>query len=120
MPDVRRDPVAAALAALAPTRRLLAASGVGDGWLGDVERYAVRADRRLASLTAAPTLRVPSVSGACGCCEREVSGAVGDRMLSGYCEACSRAWRREGRPDRFRFEVARRAWLAEHERRDAA
>jgi len=118
LPDVRREPVAAARAAVGLARRLCAQPSGEPSWLRDVERYAVRADRRLVSLTARPSLRVPSVSGPCGCCEREVSGSPADRMRSGYCTACWWAWRREGRPERFGFEVRRRSWLAEQGRRE--
>lgn len=46
--------------------------------------------------------------GTCLACLREVQGTAVDRIRSGYCFACYRAWLREGKPDRLRFERARR------------
>lgn len=38
--------------------------------------------------------RQPTSGGICAACQRSVSGAVDDRIRSGYCEACYSAWRR--------------------------
>lgn len=46
--------------------------------------------------------------GTCLACLREVKGTSVDRIRSGYCPACYRAWLRDGKPDRLRFERARR------------
>lgn len=50
-------------------------------------------------------------SGQCKACERDVSGAAEDRIKSGYCERCYKAWCRADRPDRTEWERDRRAYL---------
>lgn len=49
-----------------------------------------------------------SPAGTCLACHRKVEGTANDRLRSGYCAACYRAWLRDGKPDRLRFERARR------------
>jgi len=44
----------------------------------------------------------------CQCCERDVLNTPDDRIVSGYCGACLKAWDRAGRPDRLPFEINRR------------
>ncbi len=46
--------------------------------------------------------------GDCGACNRHLAGSGNDRLRSGYCPACYRAWRRAAQPDRSEFEAARR------------
>lgn len=45
-----------------------------------------------------------STVGSCRRCSRTVPGTPDDRIRSGYCEACYRAWLRAGRPERQQFE----------------
>lgn len=52
-------------------------------------------------------------AGACLACHTDVSGAAHDRLRSGYCAACYRAWDRAGRPERAVWERERRAYLAQ-------
>lgn len=47
-------------------------------------------------------------AGVCLACYRDVTGTPIDRLRSGYCPTCYRAWLRAGKPDRFRFERERR------------
>jgi hypothetical protein len=47
-------------------------------------------------------------AGHCQACSRWVEGTEADRVRSGYCPACYRAWLRADRPDRARFERERR------------
>lgn len=44
----------------------------------------------------------------CEACGRTVANTPNDRLRSGYCMACRKAWDRAGRPDRVAFERARR------------
>lgn len=44
----------------------------------------------------------------CQACERTVANTPKDRLRSGYCMACRKAWDRAGRPDRVAFEQTRR------------
>ena len=53
----------------------------------------------------------PSTVDHCRACERVVAGTTADRLRSGYCSGCYSAWIRDGRPDRLRFERARREEL---------
>jgi hypothetical protein len=43
----------------------------------------------------------------CEACGRTVAGTPTDRLRSGYCDACRKAWDRAGRPDRVQFQRAR-------------
>jgi hypothetical protein len=60
--------------------------------------------RRVADGERKPT----SGAGTCAACARWVHGTAEDRIRSAYCEACYRAWMREGQPERARFEHSRR------------
>lgn len=40
----------------------------------------------------------------CEACGRTVAGTPTDRLRSGYCDACRKAWDRAGRPDRVQFQ----------------
>lgn len=42
-------------------------------------------------------------SGPCMACTRDVPGTEGDRLRSGFCNACRMKWTRDGRPDRAVF-----------------
>lgn len=55
--------------------------------------------------------RQSSLQGECGRCKRIVAGTQADKLVSGYCGACRKAWERAGYPDRAQFE---RAYQAEH------
>jgi hypothetical protein len=52
--------------------------------------------------------RVVSLAGDCLACERFVVGTPKDKLVSGYCGACRKAWEREGYPDRSEFAARRR------------
>lgn len=52
-------------------------------------------------------------SGDCAACGEFCSGAVNDRLRSGFCNPCRMAYRRAGSPDRHVFMRDRRAFLAE-------
>jgi hypothetical protein len=41
-----------------------------------------------------------SGSGSCLACARHVAGSATDRLRAGMCDACRKAWERDGRPDR--------------------
>ena len=56
-----------------------------------------------------------STGGPCQCCGRDVPGTENDRLRAGYCNACSMAWIRAGRPDRRQFEVERRRKLGHND-----
>lgn len=43
-------------------------------------------------------------AGYCGRCTQWVPGSENDRLRSGWCDACRKAWDRAGRPDRGLFE----------------
>ena len=62
--------------------------------------------RTVRDLDRKPTL----VAGRCQACEIGVSGKVNDRIKSGYCEACYKAWCRAGRPERATYERTRPNW----------
>lgn len=47
--------------------------------------------------------------GHCRACERLVPGTPTDRLRSGYCDACRKAWERAGLSDRAAFERSRRS-----------
>lgn len=48
--------------------------------------------------------RKTSLGGPCERCDTNVTGAVGDKLVSGYCGKCRKAWERAGYPDRHQFE----------------
>lgn len=56
--------------------------------------------------------RVSSLAGDCQACGRDVAGTQADRMRASYCQACYRAWLRDGKPERAPWEVRRMAELA--------
>lgn len=43
----------------------------------------------------------------CEACGRTVAGTPTDRLRSGYCDACRKAWARAGNPDRMLFQRLR-------------
>jgi hypothetical protein len=69
--------------------------------------------------------RQSSLQGPCRCCYRDVLGTARDRLRTGYCQACYRAWLDAGRPGadaqepgdrRGVWERERRRWLEQHGR----
>lgn len=48
-----------------------------------------------------------SGAGTCAACTRWVHGTAEDRIRSGYCEACFKAWSRGGKAERASFEASR-------------
>lgn len=55
--------------------------------------------------------RRSSLQGECLCCGEPVSGAVNDRLRSGFDDKCRKAWERAGHPDRAAFIRDRRRQL---------
>lgn len=53
--------------------------------------------------TVAPAEADPPGAGHCQRCSTWVSGSSTDRIKSGYCERCYKAWQRAGNPDRVQF-----------------
>lgn len=71
------------------------------------------AERKIAYVEAVPIdreARAKELPGAgdCNACGKFCSGARSDRIVSGYCDPCLRAWIRAGRSDRAEFERKRR------------
>lgn len=83
----------------------------------DALRSAADAVRRLlpASQSEVESMRgrQTSTAGACVACGRDVSGSARDRLRAGFCDACRKAWEREGKPDRAAFIARRRAAQAD-------
>lgn len=48
--------------------------------------------------------RQSSIAGDCLCCGVTCTGAVGDKLVSGYCKKCRNAWEYAGYPDRVQFQ----------------
>jgi hypothetical protein len=82
------------------------------GYLVDAVAALGACDARLDHLDriSSPLSR-SETSGAAHCeaCQRWVSGSATDRIRSGYCDSCRKAWDRAGRPDRSVFARQRRA-----------
>lgn len=82
----------------------------------------IRRIRRRIEDAVGPIGRTSSLQGECLCCGREVAGTATDRLRGGYCDACRKAWERDGRPGsdpqepsgrRVRWEEDRRQKLRE-------
>lgn len=99
------DPAAEARQWMADVRKLFAAliKLANDG-----RRIVEEIERRNAALGNQPAPTRTPGGGDCTACGRYVSGATDDRLRSGYCDACRKAWERAGRPDRAAFENERR------------
>lgn len=67
-----------------------------------------------------PHILAQAGQGDCVVCDTYCSGAVNDRLRAGYCDACRKAWKRAGSPDRAEFKRARRAQLALEEKGQAS
>ncbi|MFM7063950.1 MAG: hypothetical protein ACKO04_10740, partial [Actinomycetes bacterium] len=67
--------------------------------------HAFRLSSSLASSVVAPAEAEPAGAGHCQRCDVWVSGSATDRIKSGYCERCYKAWRRAGNPDRSTFNA---------------
>ena len=102
------DPTLGAVMANEQTARMV------DDLRAELERaesammHAFRLASSLASAVVAPAEADPPGAGHCQRCERWVSGAASksgapDRIKSGYCERCYKAWQRAGNPDRVLF-----------------
>lgn len=81
---------------------------------------AIQRTRRRLDLVGGAKGRGSSLQGSCKCCDRDVSGGPDDRLRSGYCEPCYRAWVDAGKPGsdpqvpgnpRVRWEEQRRVFL---------
>lgn len=92
--------------------------------LDEVVRHAARMEskRKLIHRASRTTGRPSSLQGECMCCGRAVAGSHSDRLRSGYCEPCYRAWLDAGKPGsdpqeagnpRALWEAERRAFLAQ-------
>jgi hypothetical protein len=65
--------------------------------------HAFRLASSIAAQTVAPAEAEPPGAGHCQRCDRWVSGSASDRVKSGWCERCYKAWQRAGNPDRAAF-----------------
>lgn len=83
---------------------------VVDEQLGVIER-AVAAIEAACTQMVAPLVEKPAPARTnmadCRACGRTVANTPSDRLRGGYCNACDKAWTRQGRPDRTQFERAR-------------
>lgn len=52
--------------------------------------------------------RPVSLAGDCAACGRPVAGTPADKLVSGYCTSCRKAWQRAGYPDRSEFAATRK------------
>jgi len=68
--------------------------------------HAFRIASSWAAQTVAPAVAAPPGAGHCQRCNVWVSGSASDRIKSGYCERCYKAWQRAGNPDRAEFNGA--------------
>ena len=97
------DPTLGAVMANEQTARMV------DDLRAELERaesammHAFRLASSLASAVVAPAEAEPAGAGHCQRCAVWVSGSAKDRIKSGYCERCYKAWRRAGMPDRVLF-----------------
>lgn len=65
--------------------------------------HAFRLASSIAAQTVAPVEADPPGAGHCQRCAVWVAGTAKDRIKSGYCERCYKAWQRAGNPDRALF-----------------
>jgi hypothetical protein len=85
--------------------------------IADISRITEHISQRVAYLTNvqyAAGRKPSSGAGICGACRRDVPGTSDDRLRSGYCDSCRKAWERAGRPDRHQFEAERRTDVPTH------
>lgn len=68
--------------------------------------HAFRLASSMAARTVAPAEAEAPGAGHCQRCNRWVSGSASDRVKSGWCERCYKAWQRAGNPDRAEFNGA--------------
>jgi len=68
--------------------------------------HAFRIASSMAAQTVAPAEAEAPGAGHCQRCNVWVSGSASDRIKSGYCERCYKAWQRAGNPDRAQFNGA--------------
>lgn len=80
--------------------------------LSDLASLSESIDAKLRFIASGPTDKQLVVH-KCLACDREVMGTPSDRIRSGMCFACYRAWLREGRPYRDGFFRKIKAELAE-------
>jgi len=80
--------------------------------LSNIAELAQRIDERVAYITDTKLRIKESEIVKCQACLRECGG-LKDRVKSGYCQACYMAWYRLGMPYRAKFELERKAELAE-------
>ena len=85
----------------------------------EIARLTKQVDRRVSVVVHAADKLAgrPTTLDQCQCCDKDVQGRGRDRIVSGYCPACYKAWCKAGRPDRLLWEVKRRSWLADAGRR---
>ena len=68
--------------------------------------HAFRLATSIVGQTVAPAEAEAPGAGHCQRCNVWVSGSASDRIKSGYCERCYKAWQRAGNPDRAEFNGA--------------
>ena len=68
--------------------------------------HAFRLASSIAAQTVTPAEAEAPGAGHCQRCNVWVSGSSSDRIKSGYCERCYKAWQRAGNPDRAEFNGA--------------
>jgi hypothetical protein len=65
--------------------------------------HAFRLATSIVGQTVAPAEAEAPGAGHCQRCSVWVSGSSSDRIKSGYCQRCYKAWQRAGNPDRMEF-----------------
>ena len=65
--------------------------------------HAFRLATSIVGATVPPAEAEAPGAGHCQRCNVWVSGSASDRIKSGYCERCYKAWQRAGNPDRAQF-----------------
>ena len=68
--------------------------------------HAFRLATSIVGQTVPPAEAEAPGAGHCQRCNVWVSGSASDRIKSGYCERCYKAWQRAGNPDRAQFNGA--------------
>lgn len=86
------------------TQQAIASLTEAAGHLAVIERRLDLIDTISTPTPAADT----AGTGSCQACDEHCPGTGEDRLRSGFCPACFKAWCRAGRPDRFTFKRDRR------------
>jgi hypothetical protein len=94
-----------------PVRKAVAEIFAGLAEATGVLRGADRRRRYVFAAGDAERGRQSSLAGDCGACGRAVAGTEDDKLCSGYCSACRKAWERADYPERGTFERERRSTI---------